>query len=130
MHYSYQISADQLLIIVTIRGEFTVEELISHSKRMLADPSFDTRYDGIVDMRKATANISKVELLGLADLLEQTGAFAIKTKWAFITTDPIVLTLTETYKNRLNQGEYAQAFSTAQAAADFLNNPEVLNYIG
>ena len=130
MHYSYQIYSEQRLLIVTIQGEFTVEKLMIESQRMIEDPEFDTSYEGIVDMREATANVSKVEMLGFADIMEQTGIFSIKTKWAFITTDPVVLTLSETYKNRLNQGDDTQVFSTAEAAVDFLDKPEALKLLG
>ena len=129
MRHTYTILSEHRLFIEEIEGEFTIEELVFYSKRMFADPSYDATYDSVVDMRQATANMSKVELLGFADLMEQSGVFGKQARWAIIAEDPIVLTLSEAFKNRLDESDSMMIVRTAQEAADFIQNPETLNYL-
>jgi hypothetical protein len=128
MRLTYKILPEHRLHLETIEGEITVEELTADSEAMFADPLFDASYDSIVDMRNATANMSKVELLGFTNIMEQSGMFG-KSKWALISNDPIIVALSETFKNRLNEDKTIHVFNTVQAAAVFIQNPEVLNHL-
>ena len=129
MHYTYRLLTELRLVIEQIEGEFTVEALALETTRMFADPSYDASYTTIVDFRKAEANMSKVELLGFADLMEQTGMFGRKARWIIIAVDPLIFNLSEIFKNRLNAGDNMRIFSTVQEAADFLENPEILPHM-
>ena len=73
--------------------------------------------------------MSKVELLGFADLMEQTGRFGRKARWTIIAVDPRGFHLSEILKNRLNEGDNMQICSTVQEAANSLEKPDILPHI-
>lgn len=128
MRLTYKLFPEHRLHLETIEGEITAGQLAIDSEAMFADPQFDASYDSIVDMRNASANMSRVELLGFAKIMQESGMFG-KSKWALISNDPVLVALSEIFKNRLNEAKTIHVFSTVQAAADFIQNPEVLNHL-
>jgi glycine cleavage system protein P-like pyridoxal-binding family len=126
---TYQIFPEQRLRIETITGEFTFEALGKTAKKILADPLFHVTHDCIVDMRQASSKMSKIELLGFADIMGHSEIFGETSKWAFIAIDPLVIELTESFSNRLDLGQSMQVFKTIQAAADFIQNPKILKHL-
>ena len=128
MQHTYKILPEHRLHIEQMVGEFTLESIATTAEEMLADPLFDASYDSIADFRKAHAKMTRVEILGFSGLMRKTGMFDGQSKWAFVASDPLVLELSEIFKNQLNENENMQVFNTIQAAADFIQNPEILNH--
>lgn len=128
MQLTYKILPKHKLHIETIEGEITVDQLAVDSERMFADPLFDASFDSVIDMRNATAKMSRVELLGFANIMEKSGMFSTS-KWALITKDPILNGLSEVFKNSLDKEKTIHVFTTVAAAVDFIQKPEILNYL-
>lgn len=129
MQHTYKILPEHRLHIEQMEGEFTLSNLATTANEMFADPLFDASYDSIVDFRTAQAKMTRVEILGFSGLMRETGMFDGQSKWAFVASDPLVLELSEIFKNRLNENENMQVFNTIQAAVDFIQNPEILNHL-
>jgi hypothetical protein len=81
-----------------------------------------------MDLRKATSAMTKVELYGFASLISQTEMFG-QSKWAIVADDPIVVALSTIFQQRIPDQTTIGIFCTIEAAADFINKPEVLNYL-
>jgi hypothetical protein len=128
MEYTYQIIPEHQLVIEKITGEVTVEGLAQKTQTVFSDPQYVPTYNGIMDLRKATSAMTKVELYGFASLISQTEMFG-QSKWAIVADDPIVVALSTIFQQRIPDQTTIGIFCTIEAAADFINKPEVLNYL-
>lgn len=129
MQHTYKILPEHRLHIETMEGEFTLAGLATTAKAMFADPRFEPKYESIADFRKAYAKMTRVEILAFSGLMRETGMFDGESKWALVASDPLVLELSEVFKNRLNDDDNMRVFTTVKAAAEFIGNPEILNHL-
>jgi hypothetical protein len=65
--YSYRILPEQGLIVISVRGTTTADEIIRLSGDMRADPAFSTDYDAVVDNSGLEHPPTGEELRTLAD---------------------------------------------------------------
>jgi hypothetical protein len=129
MHHTYNIFPEHRLHIEQIEGEFTLGGLATATDKMLADPSFDPSFDSVVDFRNAEAQMTRVEILAYSELMKTSDLFNGQSKWVIVASDPLILELSEIFRNQINQNDSIQVVTTIQAAAEFINCPEVLNYL-
>lgn len=119
MDYVYEIVPEEGLIIETVTGEITVEEMAQKTEKVFSDPKFEPTFNGLLDLRGATSKMTKVELYGFVDFLERTGKFG-ESRWAVLASDPIVVALTQVFQNRLRNPDAVGVFGSPGAAAGFL----------
>lgn len=129
MDYLYRIIPEHKLIVETVTGSITVEELAKKTDQLFGDPLYDPTYAGIADYRGSVSRMTKVELYAFASLMNDSNLFG-EAKWAIIADDPIVVALSHLFQQRVEHAESVGIFSTAEAAAQFVGIPEVLNYVG
>jgi len=129
MDYLYRILPEHKLIVETVTGAITVEELAKKTDQLFADPLYDPTYVGIADYRSSVSRMTKVELYAFASLMNDSNMFG-QAKWAIIADDPIVVALSHLFQQRVESAENVGIFSTAEAAAQFVGVPEAMNYVG
>ncbi len=129
MDYLYRILPEHKLIVETVTGAITVEELAKKTDQLFADPLYDPTYVGIADYRGSVSRMTKVELYAFASLMNDSNMFG-QAKWAIIADDPIVVALSHLFQQRVENAENVGIFSTAEAAAQFVGVPEAMNYVG
>jgi hypothetical protein len=128
MEYTYQIIPEHQLVIEIVTGEVTVEELIRKTETVFTDPAYKPGFIAMMDFRQAVSRMSKVELYGYTSLVSETEFFGIS-KAAVITHDPGLVALSQIFKQRMPNQETFETFSTIKAAAKFVGDPIVLNYL-
>lgn len=128
MELKLQIIPQSGLVIEHISGEVTLEALMEKTKKLFSDPRYDKRYCGVADMRQAVTRMSKVELLGFANLINESDQFG-HAPWAILGSDPMVVGLSQVFKLRLKDTETIGVFSTVAEAAKFVNKPELHDYL-
>jgi hypothetical protein len=128
MEYTYQIISEHQLVVEKLTGEVTVEELSLKTQTVFSDPLYVPTYNGVMDLRHAVSRMTKVELYGFASLISETEMFG-KSKWAIIADDPIVVALSHTFQHRMPDQTTIGIFCTIEAAADFIDCPELTNYL-
>lgn len=128
MDYKVRILPEHRLVIEWISGEVTLEEMIQKTKQLFSDPLYQPDYSGIVDLRGAASRMSKVELYGFAQLINDSEQFG-HSPWAILGDDPMVVALSQIFQQRLNNPEMIGVFSTVACAADFVQKPAVLDYL-
>ena len=128
MEYTYQIIPEHKLLIETITGEVTSKELKLKTEVIFSNPAYQPGFIGIVDFRKAVSRMSRSELCDYTDQVSKTNFFGIA-KFAMITNDPSMVALTQMFQQRMPHQETFGIFSTVEAAAKFVGNPVVLNYL-
>ena len=128
MEYTYQIIPEHQLVVEKLRGEVTVEGLALKTQTVFSDPLYQPIYNGVMDLRKAVSHMTKVELYGFASLISETEMFG-QSKWAIIANDPIVVALSQIFQHRLPDQTTIAIFCTVEAAAKFINQPALLNYL-
>lgn len=128
MNYTYRILPELQLIVEEIRGEVTVTELAKKAEALFADPLYHADYCGLADYRGAVSRMTKVELYAFADLVNQTNKFGAG-KWAILADDPIVVALSQLFKQRVKNADKIEVFATARAAAQYLKIPAALEYV-
>ena len=129
MDYYYKILPEHKLIVETITGPITVEEMAKKTDQMFNDPLYDPSFAFIGDFRGAISRMTKVELYAYASLLNESKMFG-ESKWAVIADDPIVVALSHLFQQRIEKAENIGIFSTPEAAAQFIEVPEALDYFG
>ena len=128
MEYTYQIIPEHQLLIETITGGITGEEITRKTNLIFSDPAYQAGFIGIMDFRKAVSRMSRAELYDYTDLVSETNFFGIA-KCAIITNDPGLIALSQLFKQRMPTQETFGIFCTIEAAAKFVGNPLVLNYL-
>lgn len=128
MKFEYSIIKKHKLIVEVVSGKTTIEGLAEKTKALFSDPNYDPSYIGIADYRKASSQITRAELYGFANFINQSEQFG-EAKWAILANDPMVVALSQIFQQRLIETDIIGIFSSPEAAADFLENPIVLDYI-
>lgn len=128
MDYLYRIIPEHKLIVETVTGAITVEELAKKTDQLFSDPLYDPTFAAIADYRGSVSRMTKVELYAFASLLNDSNMFG-QAKWAIIADDPIVVALTHLFQQRVENAHNVGIFATAEAAAQFLGIPEALKYV-
>lgn len=128
MQYSYEIYPEHELIVEKISGDITIEELIQKTQQLFSDPAYDPTFSGLMDMRGAHSKLSKVELYGFAEMINQSENFG-QSPWIIIANDPMVVALSQVFKNRLTNLETIGVVSSVEVAAVALQKPEIHNYL-
>jgi hypothetical protein len=126
MEYTYHILPEHQLIIETVSGELTLEGLAQKTKELFADPQYDPRFNGVIDLRRASSHMTQVEVYGFAGYINESGMFG-QSKWAIVGMDHIVIALSRIFKQRMPDQNTIGVYSTIEAAAKFVDNAEVLN---
>lgn len=128
MEYTYQIIPEHQLVVEKITGEVTIEELAQKTQTVFSAPLFKPTYNGAMDLRRAISRLTRVELYGFASLISETEMFG-QSQWAIIADDPIVVALSQLFKQRTPDQTTIGIFTTVQAAAEFIHCPELPNYL-
>ena len=128
MEYQFNILSEESLVIETITGEITLEEMIAKTKTLFADSRYNANFAGIADLRKASLSMSKVELYGFATLINESDQFG-QAPWAILADDPMVVALSQVLKLRIHDSSLIGVFSTVIEAARFVRKPKALDYL-
>ncbi len=128
MEYELQIIPEHCLVIEKISGEITLEAMIEKTQKLFSDPNYDPKYSGVVDLRKGITRMSKVELLGFANLINESEQFG-KAPWAILGADPMVVALSQVFQLRLTDPDNLGVFSSVSEAARFLRKLELLELL-
>ena len=128
MKFEYRIIKEHKLIIEVVSGQTTIEGLAQKTSALFSDPDYDPTYVGIADYRKASSQITRAELYGFANFINQSGQFG-KAKWALLADDPMVVALSQIFQQRLTGADILGVFNSPEAAAEFVGNPAVLDYV-
>ena len=128
MNYTRKILKEQALIIEHISGEVTLQEMVIKTQEMFDLPDYDPTYNGVIDLRDAQAQMSKVELYGFANFLNQSEFFG-HAKWAIIADDPLVVALAMIFQQRILDSNQIGIFNTVGAAANFIGKLEIHDYV-
>ncbi|MEN8662034.1 MAG: hypothetical protein ACN4GF_09300 [Lentimonas sp.] len=75
----------------------TLEGLAKMTSTLFSDPDYDPSYVGIADYRNASSQITRSELYGFSNFLNQSGQFG-KAKWALLVDDPMVSALSQIFQ--------------------------------
>ncbi|MEM1221467.1 MAG: hypothetical protein AAGH40_01780 [Verrucomicrobiota bacterium] len=125
MEYNYTIYPEEKLVIDSVSGGVTIEAFVQHTEKLFAEPEYSPTYSGLIDLRGATSRLSKVEVYGLANYLNQSEQFG-KAPWAVLVKDPVVLALAQVFQKRMVDDTLIGIFSTVELAAEYLEKPELL----
>ncbi len=128
MNYQIDIYPEHKLILERIEGEVTVEGLMAKTAELFKDPRYRNEYVGVVDMRQAVTRMTKVELYGFAEYLNQSEQFA-GTRWAILGSNPMVVALSQIFRQRIRNMDTIGVFSEVESAARFLENHHVLDHL-
>jgi hypothetical protein len=124
MEYKIRIFPEHRLVIEEISGQVTLEDLIEKMKNLFDDRNYKSSYCGVVDLRKGNSRMSKIELLGFANLVNESDQFG-HAPWAILCTDPMVVALSQIFKLRVKDPEAIGVFDSVDAAAKFVGKPEL-----
>ncbi|MEM8867320.1 MAG: hypothetical protein AAGC73_03545 [Verrucomicrobiota bacterium] len=125
MEYSINIYPEESLIIESVSGVITIEDFVHKTQELFANPLYNPKYCGLVDMRGATSQLSKVELYGFANFLNQSEQFG-KARWAALADDPIVVAFGQVLQHRIIDENLIGIFSKLESAAEFIQKPALL----
>lgn len=128
MDYKFHIVPEESLVVETITGEITLEEMIAKTKALFSDPRYEASFSGVCDLRRAGPRMSKVELYGFATLINESEQFG-QAPWAILAGDPMMVALSQIFKLRIQDPNIIGVFSTVIEAARFLQKPIVLELI-
>ncbi len=128
MKYQYEIIKEHKLIIEQVSGQVTIEELAEKTHKLFTDSDYNSSYNGVADFRQASSQITRTELYGFANFINQSNQFG-HSKWALIANDPMLVALSQIFQQRLTKTESFAIFSGVASAAEFVNNPAVLDYL-
>jgi len=128
MEYEYHIHPEHKLLIEIIRGDVTVEEMIRKTEKVFGDPAYEKSLHGVLDMRQARSKMTKVELYGFAELIDRSEQFG-HAPWAVIASDPMIVALSQVFQKRIRKLHLLAVVGSVQAAARFLQKPELLDYL-
>jgi hypothetical protein len=128
MSFELKIIPEAKLVIEQITGELTLQLMIEKTLQLFADPNYDISYSGVVDLRTACTQISKVELLGFANLINDSEHFG-HSPWAILADNPLLVALSQIFQQRLKDPNTIGIFVTVTEAAKFIGNLELLEYL-
>lgn len=127
MKFTFRIIKEHNLLIETVLGEITVDGLAEKTQAVFEHPDYSPSLCGLLDLRKASSGMTKVELYGFVAYLNQTEKFG-HSKWAIIASDPIVVALSQIFQHRFSD-DLITVVGSPEAAADFLEKPVLLRYV-
>lgn len=119
MPASYKIDKERRLVITTVKGEHTYEEVLDHQRQLLTDPDFDPSFAQISDFTYATlTKFTRQEVASLA----QSSVFSARSRRAFILPNPADFGLGRMYEQLrgLNGEPGIRAFRTLEDAVDWI----------
>jgi hypothetical protein len=116
--YQYRIDSDQRLNLLSFRGTLGHQDLLDCIVECAADPRFKAEYDGVLDLRSAEVEITPQETAELGKALE--AASHPSTKWVLLVDMPRGRVLSEIYQRSTAPDRKVAAFSTIEAASEFL----------
>lgn len=128
MKVDYKIYKEHKLIIEIISGETTIEGLADKTNKLFSDPDYDVDYVGVADYRKAVSQVTRAELYGFANFINQSDQFG-KSKWAIIANDPMVVALSQVFQQRLLDQSKIGIFNSPIAAAKFIERPVLIDLL-
>ncbi|MDQ8192871.1 hypothetical protein QEH59_00440 [Coraliomargarita sp. SDUM461004] len=128
MKYALQFIPEHRLVIETITGDITLEGMIEKTQSLLSHPDYNRLYSGLVDLRSAVTRISKVEILGFAQLIDTSEQFG-HAPWAILCGDPMIQGLSQVFQMRQTSPESIGVFTTVADAAKFLDRPIILELL-
>jgi hypothetical protein len=128
MELKVQILPDEKLVLESISGEITLGEMIQKTKALFENPDYDASFVGVVDLRKGLAHMSKIELLGFANLINDSEQFG-HAPWAILADDPMVVALSQIFQIRVKNPENIGVFATVREAAKFVQRPSLIQYL-
>jgi len=83
MKASHRIHADRGYVEIALEGSVTLPELGTHIQSMWSDPAWNPAFNGIIDCRAATIDISEPELQHLTKEMAKDPRCSLS-KWAFV----------------------------------------------
>lgn len=115
-------------MIKVITGEITIDEMIEESEEFFADPMFDKSYNGVMDLRRATTRVSKLDFFKYSQYLDRSGNMEFA-RWAVITNSPLVVALSQIHQRISKLGSHVGVFGTVERASIFIKRPMVHKYL-
>jgi hypothetical protein len=61
MPVSFRIDAKQRLVVSTLQGTVSEEEIADHNRRLRNDPAFDPQYQQLIDLRGLVATTASAD---------------------------------------------------------------------
>ena len=120
MPFRYTIYKEMRLVVSTVFGRLTYDEIKEHQDKLLSDPGFDPGFNQLIDAREVAAlDISIDE----AKLAANRRMFSPGSRRAFLATSPAVFgmgRLLETYHEMSATPSRAGVFYDLSAALDWL----------
>ena len=121
MNFKYSIDTEMKFIFCSWQGSFDLESANSALDRMYSDQDYQAAFDGICDT-------SEADFVFDADDIRQHHEFihnhpiGTTGHWAVITTEPHITALTMLYGRLSEEKHTTQAFTTLEAAQEWLSN--------
>ncbi|MEO6052592.1 MAG: hypothetical protein ABIP97_01125 [Chthoniobacterales bacterium] len=116
----YDIFPEKSLIFQRYTGKFSLEDILSSTQTLWADPRYSVSYNGILDLRESTLHITTSDLQVLIKFFSEQKSCS-HAKWAVITNSTVGTAFILLYKKALAHKHSLEAFSTMEGACAFLN---------
>jgi hypothetical protein len=128
MEIKLQIFPDEKLVLESISGEVTLGAMIQKTKALFENPDYNPSFVGVIDFRRGITHMSKVELLGFANLINDSEQFG-HAPWAILADDPMVVALSQIFQLRVKNPENIGVFTTVREAAKYVQRPKLIEYL-
>jgi hypothetical protein len=119
----YAILPCDRLILERLSGPISYQDIVSLTEKVWSDEKYDKSYDGIVDIRHASLDMTRANLELFARLILASES-ASEGRVAVISTKPVETALSYLLADRLTEGAALSVFSTWEAVVGHLGLPE------
>lgn len=129
MVYNYLIIPGEQLIMQQFKGGVSKNMLVKASEKIMADPAYDHRYTGIIDIRPAELQLDGTEMIGFAKGItdldrDESG------KRSILATNPVETALVYLFGERMAEQMAVGVFSTEEKACSFIGKElRVMDYL-
>ncbi|MEO8207050.1 MAG: hypothetical protein ABI615_12785 [Chthoniobacterales bacterium] len=122
--FSFTILPEKSLILLRLDGSFSLEDLFAATMAVWADPNYSESFRGILDLTRTSLHISVSDLHALTRFLREDKKTSLG-RWASVVTSPVATAFVFLYKKALAPRQNMEAFSTVEAACDFLKTDRI-----
>lgn len=116
--HAYVILPEKRLILVRFKGHVSLTDIKRGTEALWADPAYNPRYDGIVNLEGVTTRAGLDELQALIGFLQQRGSS--HGQWVVVFTEPKTATLGVFFKAAWRGSFNIEVVSNWEAACRFL----------
>jgi len=119
MPIRYKIYPQEKFIWEQFSGMVTMADIHDITPEIWADPAYNTSLNALIDMSKATLNMSHEEVITLGQFFLESAESA-QGKVALVTNKTVDTALGMIYKSKMASKNDTQIFSTLEAACNYL----------